>query len=145
MKKIILISLGVIILITSVVFSGLFNEDFGLIRGLRAKHLLKTNPTMIQELDANGVLMQSRITEIENKYNSEISNLMSIRDKARNDFFNLDKNTRDTSEEGYDVQYTYLDAVYKIVILEHQRNMEVSGVHVERYSRGREIRLTNFR
>lgn len=144
MKKIICVGFLSTLLILVVVFSGIFNENFGLIRGLRAKHLLETTPKMLEGFKEIGGPAKKRLAEIETKYNTEISNLMDIRDKARNDFFKISKDTRDTSKEGHDIKFTYLDAVYNIVILEHQKNMEMSAVNVERYTKGREVRLSNI-
>lgn len=144
MKRKILIVLGVVLLIVGSVFSGVFYEDFGLIRGLRAKHLLAITPEMLTSFRELSGPINMKIEEIEAQYEKDLAALEATRDKARNDFFDLPKKTRDTSEEGILVKYTYLDAVYKIVILENQKNLEVATLQVDRYTKGWVIRSGNI-
>lgn len=42
--------LGVILLLSAAVFSGVFHNDFGAIRGLRAKHLVTLSPKNVRSL-----------------------------------------------------------------------------------------------
>lgn len=146
MKKKISIIFAIILVLALAfaIFSGVFYENFGIVRGLRARHLLKTNPQMREGLKAN-VPISMKIEEITAKYTKEIDNLKKIRNDARNDFFKLPKDTRDTSEEGIAIKYIYLEAVYDIVLLENQMNLEVSELNLERYSNGKKVRLENIK
>lgn len=145
MKHIILKIVAIVLVLAFVIFSGIFYENFGVIRGLRAKHLLKVTPEMIEGFKAMGGPISNKIAEIEAEYEKDMAELVEMRDNARNDFFDLPKATRDTSEEGLDIKYIYLDAVYKIVILENQKNLEVATLQVERYTKGREVRFSEFK
>ncbi len=144
MKSIIFKVLGVILLLSIAVFSGVFYEDFGAIRGLRAKHLLVVTPKMLEGFKAVGGPINAQVATIEAKYLIDLAELESVRDKARNDFFKLPRDTRDTSEEGKIQKTRYLAAAYDISILEFQKNLEVSALRVNQYTVGKTIRLENI-
>ena len=145
MKSIIFKVLGVILLLSIAVFSGVFYEDFGAIRGLRAKHLLTLSPKMLEAYkNTPGGDSEDRIAVIEAKYITDLAVLESIRDKARNDFFKLPKNTRETSEEGLIQKNLYLAAAYDISLIEYQRDLEVATIRVVQYTRSKTIRLANI-
>ena len=144
MKSIIFKVLGVILLLSAAVFSGVFYNDFGVIRGLRAKHLLVVTPKMLEGFKTVGGPINAQVTIIEAKYITDLAALESTRDKARNDFFKLPKDTRDTSEEGKIQKTHYLDAAYEMAIIENQKNLEVATLRVDQYTRGKVIRLENI-
>ena len=144
MKSIIFKILGVLVLLSVAIFSGFFYEDFGVIRGLRAKHLLVTTPKMVEGFKAAGGPINAQVATIEAKYITDLAELESIRDNARNNFFKLSKDTRDTSEEGKIQKTLYLNTVYEIVILEYQKNIKVSTLKVDQYTRGKAVRLENI-
>jgi hypothetical protein len=144
MKSIIFKVLGAILLLSAAVFSGVFYEDFGAIRGLRAKHLLVTTPKMLEGFKAVGGPINAQVTTIEAKYITDLAELESKRDNARNTFFKLPKDTRDTSEEGKTQKTRYLDAAYEMVIIENQKNLEVATLKVDQYTKGKVIRLENI-
>lgn len=85
-----------------------------------------------------------QVAAIEAKYVIDLAELESIRDKARNDFFKLPKNTRETSEEGMTQKNLYLVAAYNIALIEYQRDLEVATISVAQYTRSKTIRLANL-
>ncbi len=99
---------------------------------------------MLEGFKEIGGPINAQVQNIEAKYEIDLALLEQSGDKARNDFFKLPKDTRDTSVEGKNQKYIYEDSAYNISILEHQKNIEVSTLRLDRYKRGRAVRLENI-